>query len=95
VPKTSILHTAGIRSGDVLIKVNESEVYNPSDISGDSSTMVKKVEVRRHGEFLTLPLTIKGEAFFEEVIKHPPFLRKPFLAKSFVVSFFFYNFVGS
>jgi len=82
VPKTSILHTAGIRSGDVLIKVNENEVYNPSDISGDSSTIVKKVEVRRHGEFLTLPLSIKGEAFFEEVIKHPPFLRKPFLVNN-------------
>lgn len=79
IPSDSIFYSAGMRSGDVLIKVNESEVYNPSDLAVDSNSSVKSIEVRRHGEFLKLAVNFKGDAFFEEVMKHPPFLRKPFL----------------
>lgn len=79
IPKESILYSAGVRSGDVLLKVNESDVYNPSDLASDSGTKIEKIVVRRHGEEKVLSTSLKGDSFFEEVMKHPPFLRKPIL----------------
>jgi regulator of sigma E protease len=78
----SALYASGIRTGDVLLKVNDSDVYNPSDLSGDAKTTINKIEVRRHDEIKELSASIKGDVFFEEVMKHPPFLRKPFLIDS-------------
>lgn len=75
----SALYKSGIRSGDVLLKVNDSDIYNPSDLAGDASTTIKKIDVRRHDQILNLNVNLKGDVFFEEIMKHPPFLRKPFL----------------
>jgi regulator of sigma E protease len=79
VSAKSTLYSYGVRSGDVLTKVNENDVYNPSDLVGDSNTPINSVEVRRHGEYVKLKVNLKGEKFFDEVMKHPPFLRKPFV----------------
>lgn len=79
IPQESVLYKSGIRSGDVLIKVNNSDVYNPSDLAGDSSSAVDHIQVRRHNNFIDLKVSLKGDQFFDEVMKHPPFLRKPFL----------------
>lgn len=79
LPVGSALHQNGLRTGDVLLKVNDSEVYNPSDLMVEGSTRVTSISVKRHGEEIKLPVDFAGDRFFDEVIKYPPFLRKPFV----------------
>lgn len=90
LPVGSALYENGLRTGDVLVKVNKSDVYNPSDLMVEGSTMVTKLTIKRNGELKELAVNFAGDRFFEEVIKYPPFLRKPFLVdqsgKKFVLS---------
>ncbi len=79
ISSESILYQSGLRAGDVLVKVNSSEVYNPSDLMVDSNTKVTSLSVKRYGELKEITLDIPGDKFFEEVIKYPPNLRKPLL----------------
>ncbi|MGZ3789313.1 MAG: RIP metalloprotease RseP [Bacteriovorax sp.] len=91
IPAESALYHSGLRTGDVLVKVNDSEVYNPSDLMVEGKGAIKSIEVKRRGESVVLPVDFKGDKFFEEVLKYPPFLRKPFLvdlnSKRYVLSF--------
>jgi regulator of sigma E protease len=82
ITNQSVLFKSGMRSGDVILKVNGNEVYNPSDLVGDASIEINKVEVRRQLKTQELKLGIRGDVFFEEIMKHPPFLRRPFLVDS-------------
>lgn len=74
----------------MLVKVNNSEVYNPSDLMVDGSTAVSELTVKRNGEIKVLPVNFTGDKFFEEVLKYPPFLRKAYFvdqnANRFVVT---------
>ncbi len=79
VDSKSVLYSAGIRSGDVLLKLDGNEIYNPSDLVTDGKGLHKKLEVKRHGNIVALDINLKGEAFFEEIIKHPPILREPYI----------------
>lgn len=86
----SPLYVNGLRTGDVLVKVNNNEVYNPSDLMVDGNSMVDKLTIKRNGKTVELPVNFEGDKFFEEVLKSPPFLRKPYLvdanANRFIVS---------
>ena len=82
VPSDSILYTSGLRSGDVLMKINDSEVYNPTDLMVEGKSEIKNITVKRGEQNVSLPVDFKGDKFFEEVMKYPPFLRKPFLIDS-------------
>jgi regulator of sigma E protease len=88
-PETA-LYQNGLRTGDVLVKVNNSEVYNPSDLMVDGNTIVSSLTIKRNGEQKVIPVNFQGDKFFEEVLKYPPFLRKPYLvdthANRFIVS---------
>lgn len=79
LPVGSALYENGLRTGDVLLKVNNSEVYNPSDLMVEGSTRVTSITVKRHNQEMNLPVNFAGDKFFDEVIKYPPFLRKPFV----------------
>ena len=86
----SPLYVNGLRTGDVLVKVNNNEVYNPSDLMVDGNTAVTNLTIKRSDVTMSLPVNFQGDDFFEEVLKSPPFLRKPYLVDSsanrFVVS---------
>ena len=86
----SPLYTNGLRTGDVLVKVNNNEVYNPSDLMVDGNTAVSNLTIKRNEVTMELPVNFAGDKFFEEVLKSPPFLRKPYLVDTkgnrFVVS---------
>ena len=82
VPPESIIYQSGIRTGDVLLKVNDSEIYNPTDLMVEGSLEINKVTVRRQDKNVELPVNFKGSKFFEEVVKYPPLLRKPLLVDS-------------
>jgi len=79
VPSESSLYKAGLRTGDVLVKVNESEVYNPTDLMVEGKGEIKSITVKRGETVTELAVDFRGDKFFEEVLKYPPFLRKPFL----------------
>ena len=78
ITSESALFQNGLRTGDVLVKVNSSEVYNPSDLMVDGKTPVSELTVKRNGEIKVLPVNFSGDKFFEEVLKYPPFLRKAY-----------------
>lgn len=84
------LYQSGLRTGDVLVKVNNSEVYNPSDLMVDGNTVVSSLTIKRNDELKVIPVNFPGDKFFDEVLKYPPFLRKPYLvdtnANRYIVS---------
>ena len=88
-PETS-LYQNGVRTGDVLVQVNHNDVYNPSDLMVDGNTIVSSLTIKRNGETKELNVNFAGDKFFEEVLKYPPFLRKPYLvdgnANRFVIT---------
>ena len=88
ITEGSKLHQIGLRSGDVLQKVNGDEVYNPTDIVYDQ---VKSIELSRNKQKININTNIPGNSFFEEFVKNPFSLRKPFLVdkmgKKFILSF--------
>ncbi|MBC7429921.1 MAG: RIP metalloprotease RseP [Bacteriovorax sp.] len=75
----SPLYVNGLRTGDVLVKVNNNEVYNPSDLMVDGNTTVSKLTIKRNEVNMDLNVNFAGDKFFDEVLKAPPFLRKPYL----------------
>jgi regulator of sigma E protease len=78
VADKTTFHELGIRTGDVLKKVNGNSVSNPSDIVLQDGG-VKTLTVNRYGSEKTLTIGMQGEAFFEEMMNYPPFLRRPVL----------------
>jgi regulator of sigma E protease len=79
ITSETALYQNGLRTGDVLVKVNNSEVYNPSDLMVDGNTVVSSLTIKRNGELKVIPVNFQGDKFFDEVLKYPPFLRKPYL----------------
>ena len=43
IPSESNLYKSGIRSGDILVKVNETEVYNPTDLMVEGKEEIKSL----------------------------------------------------
>ena len=79
IPETSSLFQAGLRPGDSLRMFNDKPVLSPTDIALEGTNPVKSVAIMRAGEILTLPLSMTGEQFLNELIQYPPALRKPYL----------------
>ncbi len=77
--KESILFQNGFRTGDIISKINGNDVYNPTDLVIDQKKLTSVVTVKRGDSFTDLNVNFTGEKFFEEIVKNPPFLRKPFL----------------
>lgn len=71
----------GIKTGDVLKKVNGESVSNPSDVVLMDGG-VKTLTVERFGELKTVKVGMTGEEFFEEMVNYPPYLRRPVMTSS-------------
>ena len=82
LPQVSTLYESGIRSGDVIKKVNGEDVYNPSDIVLEGDDLIKTMTVQRMGSEKKITLNMTGEAFIEEFVKFPPTLRSPVVVDS-------------
>ena len=76
VAKDSKFASFGIKTGDILKKVNGESVSNPSDVVLMDGG-VKTLTVERFGELKTVTVGMSGEGFFEEMVNYPPFLRRP------------------
>jgi regulator of sigma E protease len=79
VPENSSFYAKGIRSGDILKKVNTKEIYSPSDIMLEGSSVVKTVAVLRGDKVEEIQVNQPGEQFFTEFMSYPPLLRKPII----------------
>lgn len=77
VEPTSILYEAGLRTGDVLKKVNNQEIYNPTDIVLADPPTIETLHVEREGSEVALTIKMNGEELFNQVMEHPPLLRQP------------------
>ncbi len=91
IPQDSSIYKSGLRTGDILLKINDTEVYNPTDLMVEGKSEVKSITVKRNEQVVVLPVEYRGDKFFEDIMKYPPFLRKPFLIDSknnrYVLSF--------
>jgi regulator of sigma E protease len=91
IPKDTILFEQGIRTGDIVKKVNGRNVYNPADLSLKEGEILTALEVERLGERKVLNTTFTGNQFLENLMKYPPYLRKPLLVgtdgKEYALSF--------
>jgi regulator of sigma E protease len=77
IPDKSSFYDYGLRSGDIIKKVNGAEVYNPTDILLEGDDLIKTMTVGRQKRDLTITLNLTGETFFSEFSKYPPTLRFP------------------
>ncbi len=82
LPKVSTLYELGVRSGDVIKKVNGVDVFNPSDIVLEGDDLIKTMTLERMGEQQKVTLNMTGEDFIQEFVKFPPTLRSPILVNS-------------
>jgi regulator of sigma E protease len=76
IEKTNVLYSKGLRSGDVIKKVNGVPVYNPSDVVVEGQEEIKGIVVSRSGKEVVIPSSVSGEDFQESFAKSP-LMRAP------------------
>ncbi|EQC44801.1 RIP metalloprotease RseP [Bacteriovorax sp. Seq25_V] len=76
---SSEFYKLGLRSGDVLKKVNENVISSPSDILLESDGKIRTLEVSRLGTPVIVNLDLTADEFFEKMAEYPPLLIKPVL----------------
>ncbi|GAB4019043.1 MAG: hypothetical protein Fur0010_20580 [Bdellovibrio sp.] len=79
VAPTTKFYSLGIRTGDVLKRVNATDIVNPQDIMVGADSVIRTIGVERKGQLVELPINLKPEEFFEEFSKYPPALKQPIL----------------
>ncbi|OFZ51405.1 MAG: hypothetical protein A2381_17995 [Bdellovibrionales bacterium RIFOXYB1_FULL_37_110] len=79
ITEESHFYSYGIRSGDILRKINGKEVLSPSDIMLEGKNKIESITVERLTEIKVLPIQITAENFFNEFGQYSPVLRKPIL----------------
>ena len=76
VSSESFFYTQGLRSGDVIKKVNDTVISHPSDLPIPGDGPIQMLDVSRWGKVHTVQVDFSAKKFFEEFQNHPPFLRK-------------------
>ena len=82
VSPESFFYSQGLRSGDVLKKVNDTVISHPSDLPTPGDGTIHKLDVLRWGKVQTVKVDFLAKKFFEEFQKHPPYLRKPLVTNT-------------
>ncbi len=82
IEKSSEFYQLGLRSGDVLKKVNDNVISSPSDILLESDGKIRILEVSRLGTPVVVNLDLTADDFFEKMAEYPPLLIKPVLKSS-------------
>lgn len=89
VTEKSVLHTKGLRTGDVLIGINDEKILSFDDFNIKGSK-VDSITVQRRSEKVEMPIDMELEPFINEfvgivsVVKKPIFINKA--EKKFFVS---------
>ena len=77
VPETSVFYSLGLRSGDVVKKINGTKVFGPTDVVLEEDDLIKTVTVQRWEATHTFTVGKAKEDFFKEFVKYTPALRRP------------------
>lgn len=76
VKKDTKYHTLGLRSGDVLKKINDSAILSFDDLNS-IDTNVKSITVQRNAETVNIPMDINGIEFIQNFSALRTGLRAP------------------
>ncbi len=72
----------GIRTGDIIKKINGDEVFNPTDLALSTGEITKTITVQRGKTTKEIALGMNQKQFIEFFMGRPPFLRKPIVVDS-------------
>lgn len=90
VPPQSILFQKGLRTGDVLVGINDEKVLSFDDFNIKGSS-VEKIVVNRHGQVVSMPVGMELEPFINEFVSIVSVVKQPIFVttdgKKFYVSF--------
>lgn len=92
IPQDSVLYTSGLRTGDVITKINNSDVYNPADLMVDGE--LSKITVKRLDNLVDLDVNFKGMGLLDEIVKYPAILKRPVIVDLSGNRFFISNTKG-
>lgn len=82
VPEKSVLFLKGLKTGDVLIGINDEKILSFDDLNIKGS-IVEKITVRRLDDKIDLPINLALEPFINEFVRIVSLVRKPiFINKS-------------
>ena len=77
--KGNTLFEKGLRTGDVVQKINGQEIFSITDIPMGTTDNIDRVSVSRNGLQKTLEVNMLREKFFKSMISLEPILRQPTL----------------
>lgn len=78
IPTESQFYEKGIRTGDVLTKINDQEIVSFDDLNLVDSD-IETIQVRRVDELKTIPFESKGIPFIKEFSRYNNLFRAPLL----------------
>ncbi len=80
IAESSYFYEQGIRSGDVLKKINSHDVFSLTDVGVDlEGSQVKELEVERDGKIIAVKLDEPFNSFIERFASLPRFFRVPII----------------
>ena len=82
IKRDAAVYKMGIRTGDVLISINDVIISGPTDIVPLEKESLKKITVRRKNKKIELPIGMNAKAFFDELLKYLRPLVSPILVDS-------------
>jgi regulator of sigma E protease len=89
VAEKSVLFEKGLRTGDVLVGVNDEKILSFDDLNIKSSR-VDKIIVQRNGQKIDLPIDMGFEPFINQFVEIVSLVKKPIFinknAEKFLVS---------
>ena len=82
VAEKSVLFDKGLRTGDVIVGINDEKILSFDDLNIKSSS-VDKIIVQRNGQKIDLPINMGFEAFINQFVELVSLVKKPiFVNKS-------------
>lgn len=77
ITTNSVFYSKGIRTGDVIKKIDGHEIMGASDVPMEDDQLVKEMTLERGTSTLNVAVDLPAKEFFEEFFKNPPVLRLP------------------
>lgn len=81
VTEKSVLFEKGLRTGDVLVGINDEKILSFDDFNIKGSH-IEKITVRRSDEKLDLPVDMKLEPFIEEFVSLVSVVKRPIVVNA-------------
>jgi regulator of sigma E protease len=82
VAETSFLYQKGLRTGDILVGINDEKVLSFDDLNIKGST-VEKITVKRNDDKAEIPVGLQLETFINQFVEIVSLVKKPiFISKT-------------